>query len=283
MGQLQATSVEVSGFDRVEILPSVGSTNDYARQILVGDTLVRRSYGELSLVSTADQNAGKGRLDRVWVAPAGTALATSFIVRPHVNPMNRVAPDQYHWFTSLAALAACDVFEQLAGLRPSIKWPNDVLLGNRKACGILAQLIIEPEGQISVVVGIGLNLNLTPDNVPVPTATSALMESGQPVDLNQALTVLANNFARYYRDFAASGFEADALTGGNSLLTRLRNRMSTLGATLTIHLPGDETFRGTGVELTAEGELVVRAETGEERSFTVGDVVHVRPQGYGQA
>ena len=282
MGYLQADQVKVSGFERVELLPSVGSTNEYARQILVGDALVRRSYGELSLVSTADQNAGNGRLDRGWVAPAGAALATSFIVRPHVNPVNRVAPDQYHWFTSLAALAACDVFEQLAGLHPSIKWPNDVLLGNRKACGILAQLVIEPEGQISVVVGIGLNLNLTQEDLPVPTATSALIESGQSIDLNRALTVLAAHFARYYRDFSASGFDADAAIGGPSLLARLRERMSTLGATLTIHLPGDKTFRGTGVELTAEGELVVRSDTGEERSFTVGDVVHVRPQGYGR-
>ena len=282
MGHLQADLVDVSGFERVELLPSVGSTNEYARQILVGDALVRRSYGELSLVSTTDQNAGKGRLDRVWVAPAGAALATSFIVRPHVNPANRVAPDHYHWFTSLAALAACNVFEQLSGLHPTIKWPNDVLLGNRKACGILAQLVIEPEGQISVVVGIGLNLNLAREDLPVPTATSALLESGQPVDLNRALTVLATSFARYYADFAAAGFDADASASESSLLTRLRQRMSTLGATLTIHLPGDETFRGTGVELTVEGELVVRSDSGEERSFTVGDVVHVRPQRYGR-
>ncbi|WHS49976.1 biotin--[acetyl-CoA-carboxylase] ligase [Rothia sp. SD9660Na] len=282
MGHLQADLVDVSGFERVELLPSVGSTNEYARQILVGDALVRRSYGELSLVSTTDQNAGKGRLDRVWVAPAGAALATSFIVRPHVNPANRVAPDHYHWFTSLAALAACNVFEQLSGLHPTIKWPNDVLLGNRKACGILAQLVIEPEGQISVVVGIGLNLNLAREDLPVPTATSALLESGQPVDLNRALTVLATSFARYYGDFAAAGFDADASASESSLLTRLRQRMSTLGTTLTIHLPGDETFRGTGVELTVEGELVVRSDSGEERSFTVGDVVHVRPQGYGR-
>lgn len=142
--------------------------------------------------------------------------------------------------------------------------------------------MIEPEGQISVVVGIGLNLNLAQEDLPVPTATSALLESGQPVDLNRALTVLATSFSCYYREFAATGFDAGAATGGASLLDRLRERMSTLGATLTIHLPGDETFRGTGVELTAEGELVVRSDTGEERSFTVGDVVHVRPQGYGR-
>ena len=99
--------------------------------------------------------------------------------------------------------------------------------------------------------------------------------------MNRALTVLATSFSRYYREFAATGFDAGAATGGASLLDRLRGRMSTLGAALTIHLPGGETFRGTGVELTAEGELVVRSDSGEERSFTVGDVVHVRPQGYG--
>ncbi|WP_237234270.1 biotin--[acetyl-CoA-carboxylase] ligase [Rothia nasisuis] len=281
MTGLRHDLVQIQGFDRVEVLPSVGSTNERARQVLVGDVLARRSYGELSLISTDQQNAGKGRLDRVWQAPAGCALATSFIVRPHVNHAHRIAPDRYHWLTSLAALAACDVFEELAGLAPSIKWPNDVLIGNRKACGVLAQLVSEPEGQISIVVGIGLNLNLTEEQLPVPTATSALVESGARVDLNEALILLATSFERYYRDFAATGFDVDVDRGKGSLLTLLKNRMSTLGSTLTIHLPGDRTFRGVGQDLTPEGELVVRSTEGVEKSFTVGDVVHVRPEGYG--
>lgn len=279
--ELSATELELVGYDRVEVLPSIGSTNEYARRILVGDALQRRSYGELSLVSTSDQNAGKGRLDRVWVAPPGTSLATSFIVRPHAHPATTIAPDRYHWFTSLAALAACDVLERLCGLRPSIKWPNDVLLGNRKVCGVLAQLVIEPEGQISVVVGIGMNLNMGQEELPVPTATSAFVEAGQPVDLNRALEALAQGFERHYRDFVAVGFDAGADGGTYSLIRKLKDRMSTLGATLAIHLPGDEVFRGVGVDLTHEGELVVRSANGDERSFTVGDVVHVRPDGYG--
>lgn len=279
--ELSATELNLTGYDRVEVLPSVGSTNEYARKILVGDALTRRSYGELSLVSTSDQNAGKGRLDRVWVAPPGATLATSFMVRPHANPANKVAPDQYHWFTSLVALAACDVLEQLCGLSPSIKWPNDVLLGNRKACGVLAQLVIEPEGNISVVVGIGMNLNVNQEELPVPTATSTLVETGQEVNLNRALNLLAQRFERHYRDFAAAGFDAGRDMGSGNLIQKLKDAMSTLGSTLTIHLPGDEIFRGVGVDLTDEGELVVRSAAGEERSFTVGDVVHVRPEGYG--
>lgn len=281
--ELSAAELNLTGYDRVEVLSSVGSTNEYARQILVGDAVARRSFGELSLVSTSDQSAGKGRLDRVWVAPPGAALATSFIVRPHVNPAQRVAPDQYHWFTSLVALAACDVLEQLCGLSPSIKWPNDVLLGNRKVCGVLAQLVIEPEGQISVVVGIGMNLNFTVEQLPVPTATSTLIETGQQVDLNRALEMLGRGFEGYYRDFAAAGFNAGAGRGQGSLIQKLKEKMSTLGAALTIHLPGGHTFRGVGVDLADEGELVVRSASGEERSFTVGDVVHVRPEGYGVA
>lgn len=279
--ELSATELNLTGYDRVEVLPSVGSTNEYARRVLVGDAPTRCSYGELSLVSTSHQSDGKGRLDRVWVAPPGASLATSFIVRPHVNPTNKVAPDQYHWFTSLVALAACDVFEQLCGLSSSIKWPNDVLLGNRKVCGVLAQLVIEPEGQISAVVGIGMNLNMSQEQLPVPTATSALVETGQIVNLNQVLSLLAQRFERNYRDFASVGFDAGASVGAGTLIQRLKDVMSTLGSTLTIHLPGDEIFRGVGVGLTCEGELIVRSSAGYERSFTVGDVVHVRPEGYG--
>lgn len=281
MSALVAARVEAPGFDRVDLREQVGSTNDAGRQVLVSDVLVRRSYGELSVISTADQNAGHGRLDRVWQAPAGAALATSFLVRPHVNALLRPAPERYHWLTSVAALAACDVFEQLAGVHPSIKWPNDVLLGRRKACGILAQLVVEPEGQISVVVGVGLNLNMSREQLPVPTATSALVETGGTVDLSEALSLLAQSFERTYRQFAAVGFDADADAGGGSLRQCVMGRMSTLGSWLTIHLPGGETFQGVGDDLTAEGELVVLAESGEYRTFTVGDVVHVRPEGYG--
>lgn len=281
MPHLDPTLITATGYSRMELLDSVGSTNEYGKTILTGDALVRRSWGELSLISTGDQNAGKGRLDRAWVAPTGTSLATTFVVRPHANPANRIAPDRYHWFTSLAALAACDALGELFGLSPSIKWPNDVLLGNRKVCGILAQLVIEPEGHISALVGIGINVNMGEEHLPVPTATSALLESGQEGDLNQVLNLLATSFERYYRVFARGGFDADA--GSPSLLDSLRNRMSTIGSHLTIHLPGDTTFTGVGVDITSEGELIVRSEAGEERVFNVGDVVHVRPRHYGQA
>lgn len=279
MSHLDSQLITASGYSRIELLDSVGSTNAYGREILTGDALTRRAWGELSLVATGDQNAGKGRLDRAWVAPPGTSLATTFIVRPHANPHREIAPDRYHWLTSLAALAACDALGKLYGLNPSIKWPNDVLVGNRKICGVLAQLVIEPEGNISVLVGIGTNLNMDRDQLPVPTATSALVESGKRGNLTEALNLLASSFERHYREFAEGGFDAEA--GSPSLLERLRNRMSTLGAHLTIHLPGDKTFSGIGVDLTGQGELVVRAEDGEEGVFSVGDVVHVRPRGYG--
>lgn len=281
MTQLDANAVHLPGFDRVEILESIGSTNDYGRAVLAGDAVARRSWGELSVISTGDQNAGRGRLDRVWSASPGSSLATTFVLRPHVNPRVRIAPDQYHWFTPLAALSVCDALTQHFGLAPSIKWPNDVLLGNRKVCGILAQLVLEPEGDISVIVGVGLNLNMTAEQLPVATATSTLVESGQTADLSQVLTSLATSFQHYYRGLASCGFDASQPFEGASLLERLRAAISTIGAHLTIHLPGGETFRGVGLDIADTGELVVRAENGEERQFAVGDVVHVRPDGYG--
>lgn len=281
MTQLDPSAVDLPGFDRVEILESIGSTNDYGRAVLMGDAVARRNWGELSVISTGDQNAGHGRLDRVWSAPPGSSLATTFVVRPHANPRVHIAPEQYHWLTSLAALSVRDALMQDFSLVPSIKWPNDVLLGNRKVCGILAQLVLEPEGNISVIVGVGLNLNMTAEQLPVPTSTSTLVESGQPADLEQVLTSLSTRFEYYYREFASGGFDASQPFGGASLLERLRGALSTIGAHLTIHLPGDETFRGVGVDIADTGELVVRAENGEERQFTVGDVVHVRPDGYG--
>lgn len=274
---------DLAGYGQVLVLPRVGSTNDYAIELLKGGAEKTAGLGELSLVLTDCQEAGRGRLDRSWQAPAGQALAMTFLLRPHAGQGISPAPDRYHWFTVLLALAACRALEESSGLAPSIKWPNDVLLGQKKVCGILAQLLLEADGQISVAVGIGINVNLGQQDLPVPTATSLLLESGTPQNLTVLARQLASQFEGLYRQFAASGFDAAAplAAGATSLCDQVKEVMGTLGAYLTVHLPQDQLVRGWGKDLLPSGELLVETEEGQERAFSVGDVVHLRPEGYG--
>ena len=177
-----------AGYSFVRVYDVVDTTNtEIVRRLTRGEPCERTELGELSIFTTLYMTAGKGRMDRSWTAPAGTCLATSIVVRPHAGIGQQLPPTSYHWLTMLAGLSVLDVWREL-GLDAALKWPNDLVIQGRKACGILALLLSEPaqvpeeKGQMSIVVGIGQNLNMREDQVPVPTATSALIQRGEPVD-----------------------------------------------------------------------------------------------------
>lgn len=265
-------------YERVIVLDSVGSTNRYVEEALEsGNALERRSWGELSVVATADQQQGRGRLDRVWTAPANSALCLSVVIRPHANPAVRLPYSSFHWFTLLVALAAVQTLREL-GVKADIKWPNDILINEKKCCGILSQLVAEDAEHFIVIAGIGMNLNMESAELPVETATSVLAETGQRVDLSRALGLITENFARRYRAFAAAeGDVRRVQDSGVSLLDEIRQLTVTLGRDVVIHLPGEQKFRGTAIDMNEEGEIVVRDAAGTVRTFAVGDIVHVRP------
>lgn len=275
---LQASAVDAPGFSRVVVLDSVDSTNRYAvDQLLAQDALARLGWGELSLISTADQTSGRGRLDRVWTAPRGSALCTSFVVRPHADAANRFSADRYHWVTQLVTLAAIDALAA-QGIVASIKWPNDILVGDRKICGVLSQLVAEPDGHFSIISGIGINANMSRDQLPVETATSIECETGKQVELEPLLSSLAKAFVSHYARFKALQGEANASDSeGRSLLKRVRETMSTLGQRVMVMLPGDEKVYGTATDINDEGEIMVRDDLGTVRTYSVGDIVHLRP------
>ncbi|MEX3611231.1 biotin--[acetyl-CoA-carboxylase] ligase [Rothia sp. LK2588] len=279
---LDDSRVQLPQFQRVQLLTEVDSTNSYAQRALAtADETQLCGWGELSVIATGNQVAGKGRLNRVWSAPAGTALATSFIIRPQANPAVNIPMAQYHWFTLLVALAAVQTWREL-GVRAEIKWPNDVMVQGKKVCGVLAQLINLPSGEFAVVVGIGMNINLTAEQLPVPTATSALIESGRHHALEECLNLLGAQVHRYYRAFAAvsGNVHADLHLQGipGSLLDLVRAKTATIGMNVNVHLPGDQIATGTAEDINDKGELVVHHEDGSRRAYAVGDIVHMRPR-----
>jgi BirA family biotin operon repressor/biotin-[acetyl-CoA-carboxylase] ligase len=196
------------------------------------------------VVAVADeQTAGRGRLDRSWIAPPGAALLVSVLLRPRL-PIERL-----HLVTLAAALAAIDAVHALSAVDGRLKWPNDVVVDDRKLAGVLA----ESDGAGAVVVGVGLNLR--GDWFPPELAATA---TSCTVDRDVLLEAWLRAFDT----------RLDALDG---VLDAARASSATLGRRVRVEL-AQESFEGVATDLTPEGFLVV-----DGRVISAGDVVHLRP------
>ncbi|MBD2762691.1 biotin--[acetyl-CoA-carboxylase] ligase [Kocuria sp. cx-455] len=270
--QLQSSLAD-SGFSSVTVLDRVDSTNRWLAE------LTREGGGaELRAVVTGFQSAGKGRLDRQWFTPPGVALTFSVACSPH-TPAGEPWPVEYvPWLTLIMAHSVTHVVRNLVGVPAVIKWPNDVLVDSRKVCGVLASLVSPPDGSApSAVVGAGLNVSQR--HLPVPAATSLLLEAGDAAAVpgRQALlTEILREFARcYHRVSVDPGAE---LGPGGDVRALLESEVDTLGRRVALHLPGSTVPEQAVAEgLGTSGELLVRGHDGAARALSAGDVVHVRP------
>lgn len=259
-GTLSAARVlaAVAGPDQpwvdVRVVAETGSTN--ADMVAAAGAGARAG----TVLVAERQTAGRGRLDRRWSAPAGSGLTFSTLLRPAV-PLA-----VWGWLPLLAGLAVADSLREVADVPAELKWPNDVLVRGRKVAGILA----ERAGD-ALVVGVGLNVALSASELPVPTATSLLLEGARTTDRSDVLVGVLRTFAGEVAALESAG--GDAETAG--LAPAYRRRCTTIGRPLRVHLPAGAELTGTGVDVDADGRLVV--DDGERRhAVGAGDVVHVR-------
>jgi len=232
----------------VEVLPEVGSTNALLAE------RARAGAGPQVLV-TEHQTAGRGRLDRTWETPARAALTFSLLLRPDV------APGRWPWLPLLVGYAV----QQALPPGATLKWPNDVLLGDRKVAGILVERVEGPAGP-AAVIGVGLNVSTTAEELPVPTATSLSIEGHDDDRTGLLLAIL-----RGLRDSHDQWLAQD----DSWLRSSYASRCSTLGQDVRVDLPGGEVLEGTAREIDATGRLVVATAAGEV-AVGAGDVVHLR-------
>lgn len=220
---------------QVRVVEETGSTN--------ADLLAAAAEGtpDRTVLAAAHQTAGRGRLDRRWEAPPGANLLVSLLFR-------RI-PQYPHQLTQRVALAAADAAERLAGARPVLKWPNDLLLDGAKLAGVLAQA--HSGTQPAVVVGIGINCGWAP-------------EGGARLGDDVAPLALLAELLRCY----------DALPV--DITETYRERLATLGTRVRVELPSGALI-GDALSVEPSGELVIRDDEGARHTVTVGDVVHLRP------
>jgi BirA family transcriptional regulator, biotin operon repressor / biotin---[acetyl-CoA-carboxylase] ligase len=246
---------------RVHVVDHTDSTNAHLRRDVEADP---DAHPHLSVLLTTDQRAGRGRLDRSWTAPAGTALAISVLLRVGAVPVHSRG-----WIPLVAGLAMSDaVSAQLRDRRVGVKWPNDVLVDGRKISGILAEVLTGEDGD--VILGAGVNTTMTEVDLPVATATS-FAALGAPVDEDRLLADYLTGLRDHIAHLAVSGAD-------ESLRERVAAACVTIGEDVVVSLPGGETLTGTAERLDGDGRLVVR--TGAVESVVgAGDVVHVRGVG----
>lgn len=212
-------------------------------------------------IHTTDlQTGGRGRLDRSWEAPAGSGLAVSVLLRP-----DRVPAGNWVWLPLLVGLAV-DATVNAFGVEAGLKWPNDVLVGDRKLAGILLERVETPSGP-AAVVGIGLNTTLRADEIPVDTATSLAIEGATETDRTIVLRSLLRNLESLYVAWRAS--EGDPGAGIRDSYAR---RCRTIGQQVRVSLPDGSVLEGEASALDDLGRLVVNG-----RAVSAGDVTHVRP------
>jgi BirA family biotin operon repressor/biotin-[acetyl-CoA-carboxylase] ligase len=262
-------------FADVRWVAETGSTNADAME------LGRQGEREGIVLVADHQTAGRGRAGRSWTAPPGSGLLLSVLLRPPAAVMEAC--------TMAVAVSAAEAIEAVAGFSPRLKWPNDLVwpgdgsVPDRKLAGILAEAdwppgstagsgyrAPDPAQRVVVVVGIGVNV-LWPDDLPDDLADVAIAcnhVSETPVDREDLLIALLERLGPRY----------DALVAGDgaSLRAAWRERSATLGRRVRVEL-GQHDVEGTAVDITEDGRLVVDTDHGERRTFTVGDVTHLRP------
>jgi BirA family biotin operon repressor/biotin-[acetyl-CoA-carboxylase] ligase len=243
---------------RLEWLPSVGSTNDALVELASGPDPA--AWPDLSVVATDTQTQGRGRLGREWEAPSGKCLAVSVLFRPADAAGKALPADALGWLPLLAGAAMTSVVRTLVGAgvdTVSLKWPNDVLIGSRKVCGILGELVpgaADTDGTApAVVLGAGVNLTLEPDELPVPTATSLALAGVKDVSLDAVLSRYLIELRRLYDPFVAHRGDAVA-SGLHGTVTAL---CGTLGQPVRAELPGGDIVTGLAREIDVFGRLSI--------------------------
>lgn len=232
---------------RVIAYSHLTSTNDVARRE------AKKGAREGTVILAEEQTAGKGRLRRAWLSPKGS-IALSIILHP--------TPAQLPSLIMIASLAVVHCIEKV-DLKAQIKWPNDVLVNDKKVCGILIESDVKGKAVDYAVIGIGLNVNLKPGDFPeiAATATSLSHELGRELSLPEVIGCLLLETEKLYL----------ALPEGDSVFEEWRDRLVTLGKEVTVS-SGKTSYQGVAESVASDGSLFLRQPDGNLIKIVAGDV-----------
>ena len=234
---------------KIIYFPSLTSTMDAAKK--------EAQWGAKAgtVIVAGDQTAGRGRLQRSWFSPAG-GLAFSVILRPNMSYLP--------YMIMLASLAVTYGVRLLTGLKPQIKWPNDILIGEKKLCGILIENDIRKNTLRHTVIGIGLNVNLQINQHQeiAGIATSISDQLNRPIPLSDVLRSILVEMDKLYA----------ILPQGELLLDQWKTHLVTLGQQVQVNM-GDQIYTGRAESVSDDGSLNIRQKDGRLVQIIAGDVM----------
>jgi BirA family biotin operon repressor/biotin-[acetyl-CoA-carboxylase] ligase len=238
----------------IRVFEETTSTND------VIEKLARDGVKEGVVVFAESQTRGRGRLGRKWMSPAKRGLWLSILLRPDLRPQDATR------LTVASATALRRAIESQTGLKPDIKWPNDILIYGKKVAGILTEMSAELDHVKYVILGIGVDVNLSQGDFPPElrkVATSLKAELGKPVSRPELAVAVLQELDHDYARIASGQFAAVA--------DEWEKHGTTIGQEVTIRT-GDRRIRGRAESLGEDGALLLRTEHGHLERIIGGDV-----------
>ncbi len=248
----QGLQTEVVG-NQIVCLKVVGSTNDWLRAAAADGA------PEGLAVFAEEQTSGRGQVGRHWIAPPGCCILTSVLLRP------KLAPDHLPYLTMIGACAAAAAAIEMTGLKVELKWPNDLIVDDRKVAGVLVESASVDGVVEEAIIGIGINVNQTRrDLVPVPGATSLRADLGRIVDRVSLARVLLRALDERYALMRDGLFDA--------ILSEWRERLVTLGKWVSVRTGSNVEGPFFALQVTSRGALVLLRSDGSTFEVVAGEV-----------
>lgn len=232
---------------------TVGSTNTVALDLA-------EKAMEGAVVIADSQQKGRGRLGRKWESPPGVNIYMSITLRPNIEPKDATL------ITIMAAVACATALRSITGLYVTIKWPNDLMVSDKKIGGILTDLKTDHGRIISAIVGIGINVNVGIDTYPADIqeiATSLKNETGMSYSREKVISEILNEIDYWYKILNRMG--------KGIILLEWQKLTSTLGKEVKV-IVGKETFTGLAESIDSEGMLILRLPSGMLKKMSSGDL-----------
>lgn len=253
-------TTRIMGRPSIVAFKQTDSTNQQAK-LLAG-----QGASEGTIVTAESQTSGRGRRGRTWLSPVGQGLCLSIILRPPLTPAQ--APQ----ITLMTAVAVARTLGN-AGVQANIKWPNDILVEDKKIAGILTEISTDMDQVDWVIVGLGLNVNTPAYQVPAAIrgqATSMQIQKGHPLSRTELLGDLLYNFEVCYEQLKTEGF--------GPIMEQWRRMSDIIGRQVYVDVMGTRHW-GTVAAVDDDGVLILEDAEGRTRRIFSGDVTRVRPQG----
>lgn len=239
----------------IQYFTTIDSTNTFAK------SLAAQGAPHGTVLIAGQQTGGRGRMGRSFHSPEGMGIYLSVILRPNCR-----AADLMH-LTCAAGVAMCSAVENAAGIRPGIKWTNDLVYGRRKLAGILTELGLSPRGTVDyAVIGIGINCCQTESDFPEDIrgiAGSLASVTGENIDRAKVAAALMDALYR---------MDQCLLTDQVSIIERYRRDCITLGQAVSVVRADGTVHHGTALDIDEEGALLVRFVDGHNEFVTSGEV-----------